>query len=41
MDNILSERNLDKDRYFKTRNVLCEKCAEKYICLEIFRTAKK
>lgn len=41
VDNILSERNLDKDRYFKTRNVLCEKCAEKDICLEIFRTAKK
>ena len=41
VDSILSEENLDHDKYHRTRNMLCEKCADKDICLEVFRTIKK
>lgn len=41
VDHALSEEHLDKDKYRKLHNSLCEKCADKGICLEVFRTAKK
>lgn len=41
VDAALNEDNLDKDKYVKTHNILCDKCADKDICLEVFRTAKK
>lgn len=41
IDHILSEENLDQDKYRRSYNILCNKCADKDICLEIFRTIKK
>lgn len=41
VDHVLSKEHLDKDKYLKLRNSLCEKCADKDICLEVFRTVKK
>lgn len=41
VDEFLSEKHLDKDKYLKSRNSLCDKCADKDVCLEIFRTVKK
>lgn len=41
VDAVLSSENLSKEKYSKSLNSLCEKCAEKDICLEIFRTKKK
>ena len=41
VDAVLNEDNLDKDKYVKMHNILCDKCADKDICLEVFRTAKK
>ena len=38
---VLNEDNLDKDKYVKMHNILCDKCADKDICLEVFRTANK
>lgn len=41
VDDALNEEKLVKDKYLKTHNMLCEKCADKDICLELFRTIKK
>lgn len=41
VDNILSEKNLDQDKYHKSRNMLCDKCADKDICLEVYRNNRK
>lgn len=41
VDSILNEENLDQDKYQKSRNMLCEKCADKDICLEVFRNIRK
>lgn len=41
VDAYLSEERLEKDKYLKTHSSLCNKCAAKDICLEIFRRAKK
>lgn len=41
VDDVLSEENLDKDKYRRSHNMLCEKCADKDICLEVFRNIKK
>lgn len=37
----LSQENLDQEKYRKSYNILCDKCAEKDICLEIFRMIRK
>lgn len=37
----LNEEHLDKDKYFRRLNSLCEKCADKNICLEIFKVKKR
>lgn len=41
VDDVLSEENLDQDKYRRSHNMLCEKCADKDICLEVFRNIKK
>ena len=41
VDDTLSEEKLDQDQYRKSYNMLCEKCADKDICLEVFRAFKK
>lgn len=41
VDDKLSDEYLGKDKYFRTLNRLCEKCADKDICLEIFKVKKK
>ncbi len=41
VDDKLSDENLGKEKYFRTLNRLCEKCADKDICLEIFKVKKK
>ena len=41
VDNVLSDEKLDHDKYQRTYNMLCEKCADKDICLEMFRKIKK
>lgn len=41
VDDALSEEKLDQDKYRRSHNILCEKCADKDICLEVFRTFKK
>lgn len=41
VDDTLSEENLDQDKYRRSYNILCEKCADKDICLEPFKTFKK
>lgn len=41
VDAILNSEKLAKEKYLKRVNSLCEKCADKGICLEIFRTKKK
>lgn len=41
VDAKLNCERLSKEKYQKSLNSLCEKCAEKDICLEIFRTKKK
>lgn len=41
VDDTLSEEKLDQDKYRRSYNILCEKCADKDICLEVFRTFKK
>jgi hypothetical protein len=41
VDECLSEEHLDKDKYLRSHNRLCDRCADKYICLETFRTVKK
>ena len=41
VDDTLSEEKLDQDQYRKSYNMLCEKCADKDICLEVFRVFKK
>ena len=41
VDHILSEENLDQEKYRRSYNNLCNKCADKDICLEVFRTIKK
>ena len=41
IDDVLSEENLDQDKYRRSHNILCEKCADKDICLEVFRSIKK
>ena len=40
VDDALSERELDQEKFRKTYNSLCERCADKDICLEIFRSFK-
>ena len=40
VDDVLSEENLDKDKYRKSHNLLCEMCADKDICLEVFKSIK-
>lgn len=41
VDDVLSEKNLDQDKYQKSHSMLCKKCADKDICLEMFRNIKK
>lgn len=41
VDDMLSEDRLDQDKYRKSHNILCEKCANKDICLEVYRSIKK
>lgn len=41
VDRTLSDENLNQDKYRKSYNILCDKCADKDICLEIFRTSRK
>ena len=41
VDEVLSEEKLDRDNYRRSYNIICEKCAEKDICLEVFKTYKK
>ena len=41
VDNTLSQENLDQEKYRRSRNMLCDKCAEKDICLELFKTIGK
>lgn len=41
VDDILSEENLEQDNYRRSYTMLCEKCANKDICLEVFRNTKK
>lgn len=41
VDHTLSDANLNQDKYRKSYNILCDKCADKDICLEIFRTSRK
>lgn len=41
VDHTLSDENLNQDKYRKSYNILCDKCADKDICLEIFRTSRK
>lgn len=41
VDEALSEEKLDRNNYRRSYNIICEKCAEKDICLEVFRTYKK
>ena len=41
VNDALSEEKLDQDKYRRSYNILCEKCADKDICLEVFRTFKK
>ena len=41
VDYALSEDNLSLDRYRRSYNMLCDKCADKDICLEIFRASRK
>lgn len=40
VDNVLNKTQLDSDKYLKSRNSLCEICADKDICLEIFKYIK-
>lgn len=41
VEHTLSDENLNQDKYRRSYNSLCEKCADKDICLEIFRTSRK
>lgn len=41
VDDVLCDDKLSKDKYYKRLNRLCEKCAEKDICLELFKVKKK
>ncbi|WP_394921776.1 hypothetical protein [uncultured Robinsoniella sp.] len=41
VDDSLNNEKLSKEKYLKRLNRLCEKCADKDICLEIFREKKK
>lgn len=41
VNNALSEDKLNQNKYRRSYNILCEKCADKDICLEVFRTLKK
>ena len=41
VDHTLSDENLNQDKYRRSYNSLCDKCADKDICLEIFRTSRK
>ena len=41
VDHTLNDENLNQDKYRKSYNILCDKCADKDICLEIFRTSRK
>ena len=41
VDHTLSDENLNRDKYRRSYNILCDKCADKDICLEIFRTSRK
>ena len=40
VDYTLNEENLDQEKYQRARNMLCEKCSEKDICLEVFKSIK-
>lgn len=41
IDASLNSEKLSQEKYLKRVNSLCDKCADKDICLEIFRTKKK
>ena len=41
VDASLNSEKLSRDKYVKRINSLCDKCADKDICLEIFRRKKK
>lgn len=41
VDDVLCDEELCKDRYHRRLNNLCEKCADKDICLELFKAKKK
>lgn len=40
VDSELNAESLATQKYYKNRNALCEKCANKDICLEVFRAKK-
>ena len=40
VDSILNEANLAKASYIRSTSSLCEKCAEKDICLELYKTKR-
>lgn len=41
VDDALCDEKLSKDKYYRRLNALCEKCADRDICLEVFRVKKK
>jgi beta-mannanase len=41
VDRDLSSANLEKERYRKNINKLCDKCSEKEVCLEIYKAKRK
>lgn len=40
VDSELNAESLETEIYVRNRNILCEKCADKDVCLEIFRSKK-
>lgn len=41
VDNTLSEAHFQEERFYKTLNGLCDKCADKAICIEVYSVKKK
>ena len=40
INDVLSDEKLSKERYRRKLNSICDKCGDKDICLEVFRTKK-
>ena len=41
VDHTLADSNFEKERYHRTLNGLCDKCADKEICIEVYGVKKK